>query len=82
MANDNNKKATAAEVTRLADAIFNKCSAISGQSDRETIVRLLGELGGIVNRAKACPRSRSKDANELLARVIVRARETVRHQLA
>lgn len=81
-ANDNNKKSTANEVRILADAIFNKCSAISGQSDRATIVRLLGELGGIVTRAERTPASRSKDKNELLACAIVRARETVRSQMA
>lgn len=81
-ANDNNKKSTANEVRILADAIFNKCSAISGQSERVMIVRLLGELGGIVTRAEYMPASRSKASNNLLARAVVRARETVRSQMA
>ena len=81
-ANDNNKKSTANEVRILADAIFNKCSAISGQSDRATILRLVRELGGIVTRAERTPASRSKASNDLLARAIVCAWETVRSQMA
>lgn len=80
--NDNNKKSTANEVRILADAIFNKCSAISGQSDRATVLRLVKELGEIVTRAERAPASPSKDKNELLARAIARARETVRSQMA
>jgi len=82
MSNDNNKKSTAHEVTLLADAIFNKISAISGQADRATILRLVKELGGIVTRAENTPACKSKDKNELLARAIIRARETVRAQMA
>ena len=82
MANDNNKAATAKETTGLADAIFNKCSAISGTAERLTIVRLLGELGGLVTRAENTPASRSKDANALLAKAVTRATETTRAQCA
>lgn len=81
-ANDNGKAATARETTRIADAIFNKCSAISGTADRVTALRLLAELGNIVTRAESLTRSRSVEANALLARAVVRARETVRAQLA
>ena len=81
-ANDNNKKSTANEVRILADAIYNKCSAIGGQSDRGVVLRLVKELGGIVTRAERTPASKSKDKNDLLARAIVRARETVRSQMA
>ena len=81
-ANDNSKAASAKETTGIADAIFNKCSAISGTADRDTVLRLLRELGGVVGRAESLTASRSKDANTLLARAIVRARETVRSQMA
>lgn len=80
--NDNSKKATAQEITRLADAIFNKISAISGTADRETQVRLMGELGGIVTRAQNAGACRSRDANALLAKAVARARETTRRMCA
>lgn len=55
--NDNGKSSTAKEVTSLADAIFNKCSAIGG-SPADGVDRLFGELGGLlaraVERAHAC----------------------------
>jgi hypothetical protein len=82
MANDNNKAATAKEVTGLADAIFNKCSAISGTAERSTVVRLLNELGALVTRAENTRNSRSKDANALLVKAVARAAETTRAQCA
>jgi hypothetical protein len=74
VANDNGKASTASEVTRLADAIFNKVSAIRGAhaSDED---RLFGELAGLITRAGSTPKSRSKDANALLANAIDRAHD-------
>ena len=81
MSNDNNTKSTAKEVTNLADAIFNKIHAIGTQT-REGNLTLLGELGGLLERAERTPNSRSREANDLLAKAVRRAKETTRHAMS
>jgi len=73
--NDNGKASTAKEVTSLADAIFNKCSAIQG-AHASDVDRLFGELGRLIERADNMPASRSVAANGLLAKAKTKAHET------